>query len=152
MQDKDMYRGKYAGQLKDFLGEWIRGDLLHIGERFYIHPIGNTSEVTKSDLVKLLIAHPIDPATVGKCAELRDKNGTLIFEGDICRDEFEREFKIAFSNHFQDMRLYPINKKAIDEYESAVKYGVAIFTWIYPEMFLTIIGNIHDRERGEVNG
>jgi formylmethanofuran dehydrogenase subunit C len=32
-----------------------------------------------------LYENVIDPATVGQCTGLRDKNGTLIFEGDIIR-------------------------------------------------------------------
>jgi len=86
MNDRYLFRGKYAGQSRDFIGKWIQGDLLILREKYYIHPQGNATDVSDTDLTKLLIAHPIDPDTIGQCIGLYDDPGDrLIFEGDIIR-------------------------------------------------------------------
>jgi uncharacterized phage protein (TIGR01671 family) len=52
--------------------------------------------------------YEVDPATIGQCTGLRDKNGTLIFEGDIvktiCDDEEPEIYRIAFENYSWELR------------------------------------------------
>lgn len=37
-----------------------------------------------------LVGHEVDPDTLGECTGLTDKNGKLVFEGDIVRQTFEK--------------------------------------------------------------
>ena len=70
MNDRYLYRAKQMDN-----GEWIGGYLYGILERRYIL-WGMTNDVP--DMVE------VDPSTICQCTGLMDKNGNLIWEGDIC--------------------------------------------------------------------
>lgn len=76
MEDRFLFRGKRKDN-----GEWIQGYLYGIWERRYIL-WGMTNDIP--DMVE------VDPATICKCTELKDKNGTLIWEKDIVSFEHEK--------------------------------------------------------------
>lgn len=75
----------------------------------------------------------VDPSTLGECTGLRDKNGKLIFEGDILRHNSGTLHEVVFEQR---------NDKAyfgwvIDKVE----------TWQFDWDFLRqleVVGNIHD--------
>lgn len=71
------------GKRKDN-GEWIYGDLIidQYG-KYYIHPNANAFSVNEYNLAKCIQMIEVIPETVGQCTGLEDKNGKLIFEGDI---------------------------------------------------------------------
>ena len=84
--ERYLFRGKLLNG-----GEWVTGHYVHRydQDRDYIM-------TGKSALYAADVAHPrlmvegfewkwVDPATVGQCTGLKDRNGTLIFEGDILR-------------------------------------------------------------------
>ena len=68
------------GKRKDN-GEWIYGNLLVLDEDEYRIAIS----CLQGDDENLLTvrAYEVIPQTVGRCTGLPDKNGELIFEGDI---------------------------------------------------------------------
>lgn len=66
------HMGLYRGKRKDN-GEWVEGSLL-----VFPHS-GRTMIFDRYDLT----FYRVDPDTVGECTGLPDKNGKLIFEGDI---------------------------------------------------------------------
>ena len=78
------HMGLYRGKRKDN-GEWAEGYLskrpsaIHIGDYcpWYI-------SVPPLDPDDDGGYYNVDPDTVGECTGLSDKNGKLIFEGDIC--------------------------------------------------------------------
>ena len=91
MDSRYLFRGKSLGT-----GEWITGSLSQFGfdnvkvtaiaENWLVTPpIGETNG--KIDP----LWEEVDPATVGRCAELKDVKGELIFEGDILITDICRE-------------------------------------------------------------
>lgn len=79
MNDRYLFRAKRIDN-----GEWVEG-------YYTYYPCGFTSEdkmehvirdtVTSEDCNKLYF---VDPSTICQCTGLKDKNGTLIWENDIC--------------------------------------------------------------------
>lgn len=114
---------------------WVKGDLIHSGNQYYIHPIANSVKA-QSELGELIVMHEVDPSTLGECTGLRDKNGKLIFEGDIVKTIWQ---------HFGNT----------DTVIGFVKYDDAAFILETDDRYLffednifsyecEVIGNIHD--------
>lgn len=69
-------RGLWSGKRVDN-GEWVLGCLIRSGSKAMIFVLDDkTNRISGTD---------VDPSTIGECTCLRDKNGKLIFEGDIVK-------------------------------------------------------------------
>ena len=75
MNDRYLFRGKRLDN-----GKWVQGDLLCDRE-------GAPSHVRFWGKLGIDCAD-INPATIGQCTGLKDKNGELIFDGDIIRRRY----------------------------------------------------------------
>ena len=127
-----LFRGKRIDN-----GEWVYGDLVHIGNKSYISYyyesalstfINETIEYDGISIVGVAPFIEVDPTTVGQYTGLTDKNGKKIFEGDII---FDPEMKDNYIVEF-DEGGFCAGDMFLQAYIS------------FDEFSCEVIGNIHD--------
>ena len=80
MKERYVFRGKHLSS-----GEWVAGHLVYGDNQPTIVSINSffVAETPETFLYGTTEDYFIDPATLGQCTGLRDKNGRLMFKGDI---------------------------------------------------------------------
>lgn len=134
-----IFRGKRLDN-----GEWVEGFVYQISD-----------DTAKFIMLKNKHAesHRVDPATVGQFTGLVDRNGNLIFEGDVFQDEdLTGVVKFIGGNFLLEWsgRKGQWTENGFDE--CGGEYGVVECEYIdfYYVHNMEVIGNIHDPELLEV--
>ena len=111
-------------------GEWVEGFLYitHNGE----HEIGSYNDELDTERITYIVI----PKTVGQCSGVPDKNGTLMYEGDIVKGLFNFGLKIMSVCTFKD-GAFGLTAKQCGAYHFSA------FTSICNVEY-EVIGNIHD--------
>lgn len=122
MNDRYLFRGKR----KDGQG-WIEGDLVHTR---------TTTQGVVTEIYTLDMSYEVDPETVGQCTGLKDKNGKLIFEGDIVKGLFNFGLEIMSVCTLKD-GAFGLTAKQCGAYHFSA------FTSLWKVQY-EVIGNIHD--------
>jgi uncharacterized phage protein (TIGR01671 family) len=132
MEDRYLYKGKRVDN-----GDWIFGYLYRLSEN--THPFimlcGKCGE-----------SHEVDEHTICQCTGLRDKNGNLIWENDVAKDEKGNFYKPIWLHDYYQFSWTCIKSDT----ESLV--GVIWNLWSVKGFEIEVIGNIFDDkelEKGE---
>ena len=134
-----LFRGKRIDN-----GEWVEGFYIaHLNAAHYIIPCRTGGYAAMDDSFYVHRWYEVDPDTVGECTSLRDKNGKLIFEGDIFRSDSTLMIVATGAVHYADGGWCVNN-----DFLQAFMWG--------GEVRGEIIGNVHDNPEllkgGEVDG
>lgn len=132
-ETRGFWRGKCI-----YNGEWVKGDL--VCDKYFDGSIGYFIFERDFDNSK---SYTIDPSTLGECTGLHDKNGKLIFEGDVIAYEDETPGQYEYHDSlfinrgiikFGDGQFYFTNSIAATM-DDLLNGGI---------LDCEVIGNIHD--------
>lgn len=123
-ENMGLFRGKRIDN-----GEWAEGSYRHEKVGGYITAVFITEDLTSG----VCEHHRVIPDTVGECTGLRDKNGKLIWEGNIVNIHAPNGFDMTGVVVYYDCGF-----EVWDEENGAYEC-----LWYSPSD-ISIIGNIHD--------
>ena len=131
-----MNRYLFRGKRKDG-GEWVQGYLCpptypgFTGTHWHI-AVETDSEFGFNG--KIWVYRTIDPATIRQCTGLKDKNGNLIFEGDIVETKAKNRY---WGSGFNSICVVTWEQGTWWVNDDEIKEVLAKWS-------VEIIGNIHD--------
>ena len=121
-----LFRGKRVDN-----GEWVEGNLVDCPQNFRCKRIVNFGCLSAGVITRW--EQDVIPETVGECTGLTDKNGKLIFEGDILEG-----YDFDADSGYGVVELYD------GAFEVANDDWVGTFHENYRSFLFEIIGNVHD--------
>lgn len=148
MNDRLLFRGKainrndgFPKRLKLKNGDWVYGIISKIIPEQFIDKL--PYEMTNEDGV---CGIDIDYKTIGQCTGLKDKNGKLIYEGDIVLANCSTTAKPETIKRHKCLIQWDIRgfDLVVIDYEENAKWTTSYSVWGYQGNALEIIGNIHE--------
>lgn len=125
MNDRYLFKAKRVDN-----GEWVVGGLVRYGfngkEKYYIVP----------DYASDLYAMEIDPSTICQCTN-RDKNGNLIWENDIVKDEQGNLYKAIWQSNYYQFSWICVKSRI---FQIGAKWDL----WRFKSYEIEVVGNIFD--------
>lgn len=130
MEDRYLFKAKRVDN-----GEWVLGVLFDgenhciIGQEIKFSPY-QTNECK-------IVGYEVDRNTICQCTGLKDKNGKLIWENDIVRDEYGNFYKAFWQNNYYQFSLSCVKTNV---FPTDAKWNL----WSFKSFEIEVIGNIFD--------
>lgn len=123
MEDRYLFKAKRIDN-----GEWVQSYLYGILEKRYIL-WGMTNDIP--NMIE------VDPTTICQCTGLKDKNGKLIWENDIVKDEHGNLYKAFWQNNYYQFSWICVSSEI---FQSGIKWDL----YVMRSFEIEVIGNIFD--------
>lgn len=130
MEDRYLFKGKF-----DDSGRWVKGQLVEVNDTYLIIP---------NHAIKILAGWfstsniiEVKKDTICQCTGLKDKNGKLIWENDIVRDEHGNFYKAFWQNNYYQFSWICVKS---DVFLIGAKWDL----WSFRSFEIEVIGNIFD--------
>lgn len=140
MEDRYLYKAKRIDN-----GEWVHGYLFNDGFEngrvfvggFVIEKYNGTA--CDEWTVTGINFYEIDPNTICQCTGLKDKNGNLIWENDVVKDEHGNLYKAFWQNNYYQFSWICVKS---DVFLIGTKWDL----WSFKSFEIEVIGNIFDNK------
>ena len=130
MEDRYLFKGKRIDN-----GEWVQGALFNGESHCIIGQEIKFSPYTEHECK--IVGHEVDRDTICQCTGLKDKNGKLIWENDIVRDEQGNFYKAFWQNNYYQFSWVCVKT---DVFLIGTKWDL----WSIKSFEIEVIGNKFD--------
>ena len=118
-------------------GEWVQGNLITDEQDekkcFIAYIFGTDDEGQPHDIDFTLV----DPSTICQCTGLKDKNGNLIWENDVVKDEHGNLYKAFWQSNYYQFSLVCVKSEI---FQIGTKWDL----YVMRSFEIEVIGNIFD--------
>ena len=133
MEDRYLFKAKRLDN-----GEWVTGSLITCEDGTC--KIATSCLEGKANEPILVCAYDVDRDTICQCTGLKDKNGKLIWENDIVKDEHGNLYKAFWQNNYYQFSWVCVKT---DVFSIGAKWDL----WSIKSFEIEVIGNIFDNKK-----
>lgn len=126
MEDRYLFKAKRIDN-----GEWVDG--------YLFKSFTGICYIAKSygHILSIIEKYEVDPSTICQCTGLKDKNGRLICENDIVRDEHGNFYKAIWQNNYYQFFWSCVKS---DVFLIGAKWDL----WSFESSGIEVVGSIFD--------
>lgn len=133
MEDRYLFKAKRLDNGEWVTGQYVKGLDMYAKE---VHLIFEPTTIFYSS-GETDGWSEIDPSTICQCTGLKDKNGKLIWENDIVRDEYGNFYKAFWQNNYYQFSLSCVKTNV---FPTDAKWNL----WSFKSFEIEVIGNVFD--------
>lgn len=128
--DRYLYKAKRLDN-----GEWVTGSLLTCEDKTC--KIAASLLEVKTNGPIFVCAYDVDRDTICQCTGLKDRNGKLIWENDIVKDEHGNLYKAFWQNNYYQFSWICVKSEIFC-------IGAKWDLWSFKSFEIEVVGNIFD--------
>lgn len=131
MEDRYLFKAKRLDN-----GEWVKGALVY-DDMDKLYRIIIELDYSTGTCIRAGKAPRVDASTICQCTGLKDKNGKLIWENDIVKDEKSNFYKAIWRNNYYQFSWNCVKSEIFEVDAKWDLYTIRSFE-------IEVIGNIFD--------